>query len=102
APSHTALYTLSLHDALPISSSLSHLVMGSAMHWMTLCADCGRPLRVQDRKGQSILCPCCGVPVPTQRPRPAPPPSRPLSRRGKLDRKSTRLNSSHVEISYAI
>src|SRR6266496_1062913 len=59
----TEIYTLSLHDALPISRS---------------------------------------VPVTTRRlPRPArraTPPSLDIAR----DRKSTRLNSSHVEISYAV
>src|SRR6266487_6014516 len=51
----TEIYTLSLHDALPISRG------------------------------------CCGE---TQRPRPMPP--------GRRDRKSTRLNSSHPSISYAV
>src|SRR5438309_7530652 len=63
APATTEIYTLSLHDALPIS---------------------GRRLRAlaphRDRDGELV------------RPRPG----------GQLDRKSTRLNSSHSSISYAV
>src|SRR6266496_6306547 len=53
----TEIYTLSLHDALPIYRG------------------------------------------PPRRARPA---GRPVGRRPAVDRKSTRLNSSHVEISYAV
>src|SRR6266704_6000821 len=53
----TEIYTLSLHDALPI---------------LTVCPSCKKPAG------------------------PASPPSKPA------DRKSTRLNSSHVSISYAV
>src|SRR5690625_6773337 len=60
----TAIYTLSLHDALPIF-------------------DRGRPRRLRGR---------------TSRRRTVA--GRPLRRR--RDRKSTRLNSSHVAISYAV
>src|SRR5215471_20079236 len=59
-PATTEIYTLSLHDALPISR-----------------ADARRPTR-------------------RRRPR------APSTRFGGPDRKSTRLNSSHVEISYAV
>src|SRR5690349_24811540 len=58
----TAFYTLSLHDALPISAGRGRL---------RLCARLPADLRI-DR------------------------------RRPRGDRKSTRLNSSHVEISYAV
>src|SRR5437879_10354524 len=70
APATTEIYTLSLHDALPIfltgAGVVEHL---------------GRPaLRVR-----------------------LPPPEHPLRARGQLrDRKSTRLNSSHRCISYAV
>src|SRR5436309_15063653 len=57
----TEIYTLSLHDALPI------------------------PPRSTDRSARRS---------------PRSPDSRPIGRR--LDRKSTRLNSSHVKISYAV
>src|SRR3984885_15964795 len=63
----TEIYTLSLHDALPISD---------------------RPERP-------------GPAWPARRPRGFPQPR--LRRPGsRLDRKSTRLNSSHVRISYAV
>src|SRR5437868_14028876 len=60
APATTEIYTLSLHDALPISSQ-------AAPHTSRTC--------LQHPAGQD----------------PA-----------DLDRKSTRLNSSHVSISYAV
>src|SRR5690349_22438564 len=59
APATTEIYTLSLHDALPIY------------------ADHGRDGREQDRADAAYG-------------------------RVDQDRKSTRLNSSHVEISYAV
>src|SRR3989442_15837326 len=59
----TEIYTLSLHDALPI------------------CRACGGHCSIQSNKESSI--------APSTWP-PA------------LDRKSTRLNSSHVRISYAV
>src|SRR4051812_49556801 len=58
----TEIYTLSLHDALPISDLRK--IHGAAAH---------------RREGQ-----------------------RPLRASGRLDRKSTRLNSSHMSISYAV
>src|SRR6266496_9751 len=63
-PSNTEIYTLSLHDALPIFAE----------------------------------------PRQPERPRRRPPGRRPGPGRHLLDedRKSTRLNSSHVEISYAV
>src|SRR5690625_6208991 len=67
--STTVLYTLSLHDALPIS--LVH---------------CGRP----------ATCPLPGVTYTAAHECPA------RHLRVKTDRKSTRLNSSHVAISYAV
>src|SRR5947207_11838699 len=69
-PSPTEIYTLSLHDALPISRKLQHIDLSSrrechaarsAVPWQ------GSPLWPDDR-----------------------------------DRKSTRLNSSHTVISYAV
>src|SRR5205807_10613631 len=60
-PAITKIYTLSLHDALPISSN------------------CGRP------PSESSLC------LPRDR-----------RRHSEEDRKSTRLNSSHLVISYAV
>src|SRR5690606_41628535 len=78
------MYSLPLHDALPISQRSQHR---------------GLPGQLTSRSNQG-------------RPRRQPPPSRRLREtasgggeiartRGK-DRKSTRLNSSHVKISYAV
>src|SRR5690349_22074418 len=70
----TEIYTLSLHDALPIS-----------------CDALGCPFRGRASNRRR---------APSRRPTSAPP------ARGappeRQDRKSTRLNSSHVEISYAV
>src|SRR5262245_65187137 len=60
----TEIYTLSLHDALPI------------------CGATGRCIRAR------------GDPPALRRPR--------ARRRRRIDRKSTRLNSSHLGISYAV
>src|SRR2546426_4404978 len=77
----TEIYTLSLHDALPISSS-------------------ARALRTRTRAG-----------IPHKAWSPRAPPRRadhpgPFARHSRLrergDRKSTRLNSSHLVISYAV
>src|SRR5690606_39935314 len=65
----TEIYTLSLHDALPISSRSRS------------------PIRRRSRRSDR---PAASAPA---RHRPAP---------TRADRKSTRLNSSHVKISYAV
>src|SRR5439155_24566118 len=65
-PPTTGIYTLSLHDALPISRAPHELVHG------------GRAARALRRAPGA-------APLP-----------------GDRDRKSTRLNSSHVAISYAV
>src|SRR5204863_6689308 len=100
-PAATAIYTLSLHDALPISTRM-RIVGGSRDVDRRLgrapdVGECGRhPLHqpqfdrcAADVQIERIL--LCGWSL-LMRPR----------RRGFLDRKSTRLNSSHVEISYAV
>src|SRR5690242_20986643 len=68
-PATTEIYTLSLHDALPISSAPGATRRGS-----------GAPPRARTAR--------------TARARSRAPPGR--------DRKSTRLNSSHMSISYAV
>src|SRR5438874_8282890 len=68
----TEIYTLSLHDALPIYGVVLMVVALAAAHCQ---AHPGRGCGVD-----SVEDICCLV----------------------LDRKSTRLNSSHVEISYAV
>src|SRR5438477_13197681 len=70
----TEIYTLSLHDALPISSSLRS---SSAFAFSSyLCPTPGPMMR-------SNFNPSCFI-------------------ARVLDRKSTRLNSSHMSISYAV
>src|SRR3712207_7017863 len=76
----TEIYTLSLHDALPIlTSDKAHYV---ALHGQ-------RPSRIRK-------------PTTSRRVRPAGLPRRPPSPPQGRDRKSTRLNSSHANISYAV
>src|SRR5207302_9172080 len=86
-PATTDIYTLSLHDALPICR---HGVEGLpdvdpreedlADH----LAEAARPPELtEERTGQDEHEPAADVPAPR-------------------DRKSTRLNSSHVKISYAV
>src|SRR5690349_23677210 len=71
----TEIYTLSLHDALPIYG--------------------GRRRRVPQRQREGELRPQGDGAQQVHR-------RHAQARRGRLDRKSTRLNSSHVEISYAV
>src|SRR3712207_8872844 len=72
----TEIYTLSLHDALPISGGAAGRLAGTARAKVRISdsvpggRDAGAPLRV--------------------------------SRQECRDRKSTRLNSSHANISYAV
>src|SRR5207244_12809426 len=73
-PAPTAIYTLSLHDALPISGALA------------LLAGIAGAGRLQAPEGESR-----GFPV-----------ALPFGRLESADRKSTRLNSSHQIISYAV
>src|SRR5699024_11845168 len=87
-PPTTPIYSLSLHDALPISP---------AGQWRRL------PAELPDKY------PDGGPPAQKSTRAPGPADSRPRgagSRRPALravqDRKSTRLNSSHVSISYAV
>src|SRR5690348_18118993 len=80
-PATTEIYTLSLHDALPISAS------GAIDKWVPV-----------DRVS---VCSGCRIVPPSRRP------LRALLRMSKAsmplqDRKSTRLNSSHPSISYAV
>src|SRR5205814_2511304 len=94
-PPHSLIYTLSLHDALPISRRR----LGSARDSRSRGAD--KFCREETAPGSEFAPPA--------------PPRRPLSRRRVSkrtrrqtrqatpeDRKSTRLNSSHLGISYAV
>src|SRR5207244_13577701 len=70
-PSPTAIYTLSLHDALPIC----FVAKGKRPLLRIGCGRCAKGPRESEPSGFSIL---------------------------RRDRKSTRLNSSHQIISYAV
>src|SRR5258707_8673901 len=70
----TEIYTLSLHDALPIFTAKAYLTaVGERIHGATPLAD--RPFTFDIVNDPSV---------------------------NALDRKSTRLNSSHANISYAV
>src|SRR3712207_7371584 len=77
----TEIYTLSLHDALPIFEH-DELRLAPAKR-------CDEQLRRQGREARAGRL-RDGVGLGDQR------------RRGREDRKSTRLNSSHANISYAV
>src|SRR3712207_8609967 len=79
----TEIYTLSLHDALPISHRYSRWTSERVGRKRQ---DHGR--RAVRRRGRRVR---QGVPHPHTH-----------GRRGQQDRKSTRLNSSHANISYAV
>src|SRR5206468_6736536 len=91
--STTQLYTLSLHDALPISHppTLQNLEPASARsaHLTSRCDRNSRWLLLRGGEGKARGT----VEQPLQR-------CRVLSQ--VIDRKSTRLNSSHDQISYAV
>src|SRR3712207_8497089 len=82
----TEIYTLSLHDALPISCSTVCQIRGSK-HCRSKNAATAISFAAFRTAGS----------VP-----PVSPARRARSSAGKSDRKSTRLNSSHANISYAV
>src|SRR5688572_32356262 len=95
----TEIYTLSLHDALPILSGDGGLQPGPGDREGTERADDAAPPAAvhSDRSYNSS-----GTGFrPSARPIRNPPVLRLLLVR-RLDRKSTRLNSSHSQISYAV
>src|SRR2546426_4468443 len=77
----TEIYTLSLHDALPISADAVVTENGDAHHERST-ARTDRPRRTHSRPSRSALVVCRHTMA--------------------VDRKSTRLNSSHLVISYAV
>src|SRR5207253_9847221 len=81
APSPTHIYTLSLHDALPISPTDAERPRATPSRWSGSACSRTAP---SFRRGNGL-----GA-RGGWRPRPP------------TDRKSTRLNSSHVAISYAV
>src|SRR5437667_6990290 len=84
-PATTEIYTLSLHDALPICPAV-------------LAA----PVRLGDHAGREHDHPDARRLRPAAEPGPHDARSAPRGRRPDADRKSTRLNSSHITISYAV
>src|SRR5205085_11577255 len=86
-PSSTEIYTLSLHDALPISRNVGRLSP-----------------RLWPRCSNFALLRCDAVPATAARHSPSATAAVPKLNKGRttLDRKSTRLNSSHSQISYAV
>src|SRR5207249_11696944 len=89
APPPSEFYTLSLHDALPISC---------------VCRDAPRRLRRRRGPAQSLRSRDCrhGVPAVVGRLVRGRTPDNGRNAVAAVDRKSTRLNSSHVSISYAV
>src|SRR3712207_7249559 len=85
----TEIYTLSLHDALPILD-----------HPGSLAAAQGHPDGEGAGRGRSRALPLQRRRDAGRRPRRAA--RRPAHRPAAVDRKSTRLNSSHANISYAV
>src|SRR5688572_32709438 len=86
-PATTEIYTLSLHDALPISPTTSIPSQNDDVPRRTV-----RGLLLNRSKSclsePSMLCPSVIMPA--------------SSSGLVIDRKSTRLNSSHSQISYAV
>src|SRR5205085_10928993 len=82
APSPTEIYTLSLHDALPIFGEQPLGLHDQLRSFVNRTAEVGTPspLVTSDTSAPST----CEVSLVTR------------------DRKSTRLNSSHSQISYAV
>src|SRR5439155_22415506 len=87
----TATYTLPLHDALPILLARRDCRKSTTDNWSAAAAPARRPRIPRE---------AIASPDHIQRPR-----SNPIATTrflSQLDRKSTRLNSSHVAISYAV
>src|SRR5688572_32121382 len=77
-PATTEIYTLSLHDALPISLAEEGRELARSATWMPTVVSGSIDLLLNfARRGEP-------------------------GRAEELDRKSTRLNSSHSQISYAV
>src|SRR5439155_25702970 len=96
----TEIYTLSLHDALPIYRGLLvHRQHHSIVRRHHVEAD--NVSRLGDKRRVVALAPGLAA-GQIDLLRPQEPPDILLVNVAELDRKSTRLNSSHVAISYAV
>src|SRR5699024_11582231 len=94
----TDMYILSLHDALPISMAHLDVIVIDSQSFQTaaLVQIAGRTGRkLQDTSGL-VLFLHNGVTLSMVQAK------RQIKQMNQLDRKSTRLNSSHVSISYAV
>src|SRR3712207_7493885 len=83
----TEIYTLSLHDALPISVDRTATTVGTPNSLADLfraTSDLNLWLEGKGKRSKGLSRDCLG------------------SLLGRVDRKSTRLNSSHANISYAV
>src|SRR3712207_8447489 len=86
----TEIYTLSLHDALPISNSRAQTRRRVRRRELRArSGGRGQTRRARPARGRALR-------AATDAPRPVAP------RDHRADRKSTRLNSSHANISYAV
>src|SRR5207253_9503440 len=97
-----AIYTLSLHDALPIFRPLAALCLRNSYcfnDWKGISCTKRQVLNARPCQAKALALP--GL-AQTERgaARSALPGCKSVSRRRGPDRKSTRLNSSHVAISY--
>src|SRR3712207_8837551 len=77
----TEIYTLSLHDALPISREAELRVVSERAYWYV---EVGHDVRLEDLERSATHFDAVTYPTVHR------------------DRKSTRLNSSHANISYAV
>src|SRR5207253_6174098 len=91
--SPSAPYTLSLHDALPICSHDSALVVVAIAHRRGRSGSAGTVVPVRAAHDVTSCRAACSAPQENISAR---------SAADWADRKSTRLNSSHVAISYAV
>src|SRR5207302_10908212 len=101
-PATTQLYTLSLHDALPISITSASRERGSAcvMRMIRSAKALVRCFNLDAVRDSWPVILVRGDAISPDGPMIRSPDGPILSR--FLDRKSTRLNSSHVKISYAV
>src|SRR5207245_9001095 len=86
-PATTRPYTLSLHDALPICPRSSPRLLGLGIAFGLRRSDFVIPTRIHKLTSKPIQQLRVG---------------RLFAARAEIDRKSTRLNSSHGSISYAV
>src|SRR5690606_42126616 len=95
APTSPGPYTLPLHDALPISLEIVRVRCGRGFTYRD-AAGVIRDTAVRARlTGLAIPPAWCEVKIARD-------PHAHIQAVGREDRKSTRLNSSHVKISYAV